>query len=208
MPRAQFRFEVPGGLGVLSRKHPETEFRIVSNLPIADGLLVILDITPNTNATESSLAEDGLLPEYELLHADEQRLVIQYKLPSLPKTHHAILSSGNLIQFPLPIRDGWAVADLTTSQQRLSELKDAFEAANLSHDVDSVTQSTESTDLLTERQLQFVCEAVERGYYDSPRESTLTDVADALDVSKGAASGTLHRAERRIIKDFLGKPPV
>ena len=100
------------------------------------------------------------------------------------------------------------MADLTTSQQRLSELKDAFEAANLSHDVDSVTQSTESTDLLTERQLQFVCEAVERGYYDSPRESTLTDVADALDVSKGAASGTLHRAERRIIKDFLGKPPV
>ena len=85
MPRAQFRFEVPGGLGVLSRKHRETEFWIVSNLPIADGLLVILDITPNTNATESLSRRYGLLPEYELLHADEQRLVIQYKLPSLPR---------------------------------------------------------------------------------------------------------------------------
>ncbi|WP_231186810.1 helix-turn-helix domain-containing protein [Haladaptatus sp. DYF46] len=52
-----------------------------------------------------------------------------------------------------------------------------------------------------------VVEAVERGYYESPRQCTLTELAESFGVSKDTASGILHRAERRIIKRFLGKPP-
>jgi predicted DNA binding protein len=209
MPRAQLRFEVPGELGALSTTHPETEFRIVSNFPTADGLLVILDIkAADFSSLTRSLDEEDQLPEYEVLHTDDQRTVIQYEISYVPAPHHAILSSGNLIQFPLPIRDGWAVADLTTSHERLARLGDAFEAAEVAYHLDVVQQSTDETALLTERQREFIVEAVERGYYESPRQCTLTELAELFGVSKGAASGTLHRAERRIIKRFLGKPPI
>jgi len=59
-------------------------------------------------------------------------------------------------------------------------------------------------DVLTERQRRLVSLAAERGYYDTPRECTLTDLADAAGVSKSTASTTLHRAEEQIVKRFLG----
>lgn len=209
MPKVQFKFKVPGGPGVLSLKYPETEFRILTNYPTEDGLLMILDAQmANTAALERDLDERDWATQYELLHADEQRVVMQYVLPFIPPGYRAVFDSGNLFQSPLLLRDGWAIFDLTTSQERLSRLKDTFEDAGLAYEVVAVTQSTAPTSLLTDRQREFITEAVERGYYESPRKCTLTDLADALDVTKGAASGTLHRAERRIIKTFLGEPAV
>jgi predicted DNA binding protein len=45
--------------------------------------------------------------------------------------------------------------------------------------------------------------AVERGYYDTPRRCTLTELAEALDMAKSTCSETLHRAEGKITKQFL-----
>ena len=42
--------------------------------------------------------------------------------------------------------------------------------------------------------------AVQGGYFDSPRSSTLGDLADEFDVSKPAASKNLRRAERKMIE--------
>ncbi|MFC6835487.1 helix-turn-helix domain-containing protein [Halomarina ordinaria] len=66
-----------------------------------------------------------------------------------------------------------------------------------------MTQSHGTADLLTERQREFVLEAVDRGYYDSPRGCTLTDLAETFGVNRSAASGVLRRAERRIIEGFV-----
>jgi predicted DNA binding protein len=208
MPKVQFKFKI-GGVGMLSLKYPELRLRILANLPTKAGLLVIFDAQrANIAALERDLDEWEWATEYELLHADEQRVVMQYVVPFIPPAYRAVVDSGNLLQFPLPLRNGWAIADLTTSQEGLSRLKDAFESAGLAYEVGAVTQSTAPSSLLTDRQREFITEAVERGYYESPRQCTLTDLAVALDVTKGAASGTLHRAERRIIKTFLGEPAV
>jgi predicted DNA binding protein len=210
MPKIQFKFKIFGEPGALSTESPETEFRILANLPTEAGLLVILEAPmANTAASDRYLDKDNWLSDYEVLHADEQRVVIQMVCDFVqPPAYRAVIDSGNILQYPLILRNGWAIADLTTSHERLSRLKDAFEAAGLAYEVGAVTQSTEPTNLLTDRQREFITEAVKSGYYESPRECTLTDLAAALDVTKGAASGTLHRAERRIIKTFLGEPAV
>ncbi len=67
----------------------------------------------------------------------------------------------------------------------------------------SVTHSYDVSGLLTERQREFISEAVERGYYDSPRGCTLVELAETFGVNQSAASGVLHRAEGRIIKEFI-----
>jgi len=50
--------------------------------------------------------------------------------------------------------------------------------------------------------------AVDGGYFESPRDATLGDLADEFDVSKPAASKNLRRAERKLIErvvDALGE---
>lgn len=187
-----------------STENPDEEFRILAALPTEDGLFVILEAPLATTPTLGHYF-DTTLPSYNVLHADDQVVVIQYFLPFVPPPYRAVLFSGNLLGFPLTLRNGWIRSELITSHERLSLLKAAFEAMDLTHELVSVTQSTKPTDLLTDRQQQLITEASERGYYDSPRDCTLTELAAALDISKSVASGILHRAEGRIIKQFLGE---
>lgn len=84
-------------------------------------------------------------------------------------------------------------------------LKAEFEDTGFTYEVVSVTQSTQPTDLLTDRQRRFMIEALQRGYYDSPRECSLTDLATALDVSKSTASRVLHNAEETVVKEFFAE---
>ncbi len=207
MPSAHVKFKIPGGPGSISAEHPDDEFRILATRPTADGLRVVFEAqTSDTAAIVRHLDNAQWLPSYDVLHTDKQTMLIQYSLQFLPSLYRAILSSGHLLQFPLPLRNGWAIADLTTSHEQLSQLKDAFETEGIPYEIGSVTQSTEPTDLLTDRQLRLLTEATERGYYDTPRDCTLTELAAELGVSKGGASGILHRAESRIIKTFLEQP--
>lgn len=209
MPSAQIKFRFSDGPGELSTEHPDDEFRILAALPTADGIQVVLEIqTSDTAAIIPHLDEASWLPSYDVLHANEQTMLIQYSHQFLPALHRALLSSGPLLQYPLTLRNGWVNCDITTSHEQLSQLKDVFEGEGIPYEIVSVIQSTDPTDLLTDRQRRFITEATEQGYYDTPRECTLTELAAALDVSKGGVSRILHRAEGRIIKNFLGEPAM
>ncbi|MFC6964089.1 helix-turn-helix domain-containing protein [Halocatena marina] len=97
------------------------------------------------------------------------------------------------------------ISQITTSHERLSQLRDELDATGLTYEVVSVNQSTSPTDLLTDRQRRFMTEALEQGYYDTPRTCSLTDLADVLDVSKSTASVVLHNAEETIVKEFFAE---
>jgi predicted DNA binding protein len=206
MPRAQLKAKIPGGPAVLSAQHPDDEFRILASHPTADGLLVILEIqTSDTEALIRDIDEAPWLPSYKMLHADEETLLIQYSVPFVPPPLRAVLASENLPRFPLTIRNGWVISEITTSHERLSQLKDELDATDLTYEVVSVTQSAAPTDLLTDRQRRFMTEALKQGYYDAPRTCSLTDLADVLAVSKSTASVVLHNAEETIIKEFFAE---
>lgn len=157
MPRAKLKVKIPGGPAALSAQHPDDEFRILASHPTEDGLLAILEIrTSDTEALVRELAEASWLTSYELLHADEQTLLVQYSLPFIPPPYRALLASENLPRFPLTIRNGWVLSDITTSHERLSQLKDELDTTGLTYEIMSVTQSTDPTALLTDRQRRFV----------------------------------------------------
>lgn len=209
MPSARLKFKLPGGPSSIPTANPDDKFRILATRPTATGLRVVLEArTSDTGAVIRHLDDAQWLPSYDVLHMDEQTLLVEYALQSLPSLYQAILSSGNLLQFPINLLDGWMVCDMITSHDQLSKLKDAFEAEAIHYEIDSITQSTDPTGLLTDRQRRFVTQAIDRGYYDTPRRCTLTELAEEMEISKSAASGILHRAEGQIIKTFAGNPAV
>lgn len=209
MPHTQLKFKPPENAGPFkfTTEHPECELRILSTHPTENGLLVIVEATLTDPTTLVHLFDEtAIQPSYEVLHADEQVVLIQYELPFVPPPYRALFSSENLPQFPYVIRDGWTICELTTSHERLSQFKDELAATGFTCEVVSLTQSTDSSDLLTERQEQLLTTAVEHGYYDTPRTCSLTDLAAALSISKSTASEILHRAEGKIAKEFTAKP--
>ncbi|WIV68601.1 helix-turn-helix domain-containing protein [Natrialbaceae archaeon AArc-T1-2] len=73
------------------------------------------------------------------------------------------------------------------------------------------TTSSEQTvvpvnvDTLTAKQREVVLLALEHGYYETPRRTTLGELADKLDISSSAASQRLNAAERTLIRETFGR---
>ena len=56
---------------------------------------------------------------------------------------------------------------------------------------------------LTETQREALVLAYERGYFDSPRETSLEEIADELDITQQSLSSRLQRGHRRLIRATL-----
>lgn len=206
MAKARLKLKAPGSLTDFSADHPNEEFKILSSRPTEDGLLGIVEAeTADPAALIRCYEEAPEVSSYEVVHADEQAVLIQYVIPE-PAPHRAASAAGNLPRYPLVVRDGWVTTELITSHDRLSQYRDGLEAADIPYELISVTQSSNPVELLTDRQYRFVIEALERGYYDTPRRCSLTELATALEVSKSTASVVLHRVEETILKDIFGEP--
>ncbi|MFC6988621.1 helix-turn-helix domain-containing protein [Haloplanus sp. GCM10025708] len=58
---------------------------------------------------------------------------------------------------------------------------------------------------LTDRQREAVAAAVECGYYDSPRDGSVSDVAADLGVAPSTAAEHLRKAEATVMRQILGR---
>jgi predicted DNA binding protein len=122
---------------------------------------------------------------------------------SEPPPWFAVQEAGLPRERPLTIRDGVAEVEVTASRDRLSSFTAQLDAFGMEFDVEYVRELASSESLLTDRQRELLAEAVEAGYYDTPRECSLTELADRVGVAKSTASETLHRVEEKIIKEYV-----
>jgi predicted DNA binding protein len=209
MPRVQLKVRVGADdsnwLAAVSTDFSDAEFKILASHPADDGVLTIVEVTtPDGDAIVRRFDDAPEVYSSEVVHSAEEMVLIQFVTP-VPASYEAIRVTGNLPRYPVIIRDGWSSSELIASQEQLSAFTTALAAADLPYQIVSLIQSYDSSDLLTERQQEFITEAVERGYYDSPRGCTLIELAETFEVNKSAASGVLHRAEGRIIKEFVSE---
>ena len=114
-----------------------------------------------------------------------------------------VQDSGVPLTMPFTIEDGQVEWEITAPQRRLSELGEQLEEFGIPFTVTEVHQQIEPEQLLTDRQLRLVNAAVEHGYYDTPRNCSLTELAEEGGLAKLTCSETLHRAEEKIIKQFI-----
>jgi hypothetical protein len=205
MPQAKLRLTIPEEvwIGRLTREYPETTFRILAALSDEEAGVGLAELTgpdPAGLLREMDAVED--VTSVEVLKHTEGEVLVQFET-TMPLLLLPARDSGVPLEMPFDIQDGTAVWEVTAPSDRLSELGSQLEAFGISFSVDYVQQRLSDDQVLTERQERLVTTAIEKGYYDTPRESSLTELADEVDIAKSTASETLHRAEEKIIKRFV-----
>ncbi len=205
MPQAKLRLTIPEEvwIGKLTRAHPDANFRILAAFSDEDAGVGLAELTGDDPATllrEMREFED--VTAIEGLKRTDEKVLVQFET-TMPLLLLPARDSGVPLEMPFDITDGTAVWEVTAPSDRLSELGSQLEAFGISFSVDYVQQRLSNDELLTDRQQRLVLTAIENGYYDTPRESSLTEVADESDIAKSTASETLHRAEEKIIKRFV-----
>lgn len=209
MPQARLRITLPEGTWIhdVSTASPEAEFRVLAVIPdLETGTGVgLLEVTaPDLEAVVGAMAAHDGLVAVNPLRASGEECLVEFETTE-PLLLVPMQESGVPLELPLTIREGTAVVDLTATQDRLSAFRDRLEALGLSFEVEHVKQVMNAADLLTEKQRTLMLTAVEAGYYDTPRTSTLTDLAAEVGMAKSTVSETLHRAEERVIKQFVSE---
>ncbi|WP_254766017.1 helix-turn-helix domain-containing protein [Salinilacihabitans rarus] len=207
MPQAKLTIDMPDDtwIGDISTAHPDVVFQVVTSIPgdgTGIGLVRLVAADPLPIITDIQTRDD--VEDLELLwkHDDEALLQIQTvnPLPLLP-----VWRAGVPLKMPFDIRDGDATWEVTTSTSRLSSLRDHLDDLGISFSIEYVREidASQADQLLTDRQQEVLMAAVEAGYYRAPRDSTLGDVAEALDIANATCSDVLHRAEGHIIHWFV-----
>ena len=136
-----------------------------------------------------------------------------------------IQRNGGYITGPFQIENGserWHVGfdDTDTADETLSELernnefsveaRDQFETTtlfDLLENSSSIRHLLDGCRSLTETEQETLAVAASRGYYQTPRETTLSELSDHFDISKTAVSMNLRRGERKVLEaamDALG----
>jgi len=204
MPHAKLTVTIPPRvwIGDLSRRFPDAVVRVIAAFPDEDTGVGLAEI--EADAVEPMLrALQGYedLSAVSVLRHTHAKALVQFET-TMPLLLLPARDSGIPLEMPVEIRDGTVEWDLTAPRERLSELSQQLDQFDISYQVQYVREQLDEEQLLTERQRRLVTSALDAGYYDTPRETSLTQLADGLGIAKSTASETLHRAEEKIVKDY------
>lgn len=207
MPRAKLRISIPDTTWIhgVSVEYPETTFRVIAVMSGEGSGIALLEIrTPDPVPIIVAIERRDDVTDFDLLWKRDETTTVQVETTD-PLLLFPILKAGIPLQTPFEITDGTATWEITTSSERLSGLGEGLDEAGVEFDIDFVHDepSDPTEGLLTDRQREVLLAAIEQGYYDSPRRTTLTEVSESLDVSKATGSDVLHRVEGKVLKWFV-----
>jgi len=211
MPHAKLRIDIPEHTWIhaVSTGHPEVTFEVVAILHREDrGVSLIRLHTDDALAVLTDVRARDDVDELDLLWKREDRALLQVGAAD-PLLLRPVREAGVPLTTPFEIRAGEVGWELTASNERLGDLRTRLETLDIDFTVESVrtVQPSRAEGLLTDRQHEVLRAAADRGYYDTPRETTLTAVADDLDIAKATCSDTLHRAEGTLVASYLNGTP-
>ncbi|MFC4541337.1 helix-turn-helix domain-containing protein [Halosolutus amylolyticus] len=206
MPRAKLTVHIPESLWIheVSTTHPDVTFRVTSVLPGTDVATGVVELTAsNPVPILAAMEARDDVRDLELLWTHDETALLQVETAE-PSLLVPMQRAGVPIETPFEVADGVVTWELTTSADRLSALGESLDENGIAYRIERVhaVDASRATQLLTDRQLEVFLAALEAGYYEVPREATLTDVASSLEVTKSTCSDVLHRAESAIAHWF------
>jgi len=208
MPRAELHLTIPETvwIGDLSRRYPDATFSVLSALPAEGSGVGLVEITAADHlpALLEAVKADDEVTDLDVLSHHGDTALVQFET-STPLLLTAVQDSGIPLEMPFDLVDGEATWEITAPQEALSTLGRQLEEFGIPFRVERIEQTVRPEHLLTDNQRELVATAVDLGYYDTPRECSLTELADEVGLAKSTCSETLHRAEERIVKEFLDR---
>ncbi|WP_049926843.1 helix-turn-helix domain-containing protein [Halopiger goleimassiliensis] len=200
-------------LAATKERLPDLELRVES--VVAEGPVRTMPLVWFSNVDpdelEAALEADPTVDEYlRLLESsddDEWFYRLQYGEDVASVCQLIYEHEGTVLD--AQVSDGqWTVRLLFPEREGLSDAVDAIEDRGVRVDVRRMVDAGADEDLetaaaLTEPQQEAIAEAYRQGYYDVPREISLEELANELDISHQALSERLRRANRVLASEQL-----
>ena len=181
--------------GEATRTHPNAVLQIIETMPLGKGRGTA------QIASEQNLLDDLLnlrgIERVDNLGSGKASVTIASGGGGFIKPLRTV---GVVPRTPFDVIDGWADWTIQCSSEQAKNLIREIQQNGIQMRLKS-TRSSEQK-LLTKRQTEVFELALRRGYWKSPRETTLTELSLELNVAKSTLSVMLHSIEGKIIEKY------
>jgi len=205
MIRARFRMTLPPDVWTreVSTTFPDATLRLLTGVPMGDHALELGEVrAEDPDRVTDAIRSHADVTAYDQLYCDDQRAIGQYEADE--RSLYAFLWASSLPpEFPIAVEDGRMTFTITATQARFDTLGDALDDSGLQYELLSLVHTDPAGRLLTDRQRESLTIAHRKGYFDVPRDCTLAELADTLDVDPSSASETIRRGVERVLEDYL-----
>ncbi len=204
MTRLTLRLDFPSGswLGDVSRAHPDATLRATETVAAAEGEVTALGVGGTDRAaTVESLREHDRVNRVDVVDRTGPATRLRVVAPAPPPHVAAAREVGLPIEEPVSVTEGRSIVDLVGDRSRLTAFSRRLTGEGVTVGIEA--SDADGEPVLTDTQRGLVLDAVAAGYYDTPRECTLTELAESCDLAKSTCSETLHRAEGRVLRRFV-----
>ncbi|WP_158237440.1 helix-turn-helix domain-containing protein [Halegenticoccus soli] len=196
-------------LGKVLERHPETYVEVERIVPLSESILPLFWVYgEGRNDVDRTLRAEPLVNQVKRLDSLEDRTL--YSIEWSPKVNslvRAILDSGATLVSARGSAARWRLELRFENHADLS----GFQRYCADHDIpldvkrvyDPATPDTLPWYGLTRTQREALAAAFEAGYFDVPRRSTLSGVAERLGVSDQAASERIRRGTKKLVSNTL-----
>lgn len=205
MPYAKLTITVPESIwiGDISRTYADTRFRVLAaTANDSTGVARLKLIGSDPEAVCETMREYDAVADLTVFETDPDQFQIQVET-TMPLLLTSLQASGVPIETPFEVSDGEMALETTIPQHRLSKLGKQLDEFGITFSVEQIKQEFTSDTLLTSRQQSLLSEAIDRGYYDTPRQITLTELSNELDIAASTCCEILHRAEEQVLKKHV-----
>ena len=181
--------------GEATRNHPNAVLQIIETMPLGKG-----------RGTAQIASEQNLLDDLPNLRGIERVDTLGNGKASVTIASGGggfikpLRTVGVVPRTPFDVIDGWADWTIQCSSEQAKNLIKQIQENGIQLRLKS-TRSSEQK-LLTKRQTEVFELALRRGYWKSPRETTITELSLELKVAKSTLSVMLHSIEGKIIEKY------
>ena len=153
---------------------------------------------------EDGLRNDSTVGEFErVIETGEKKAIYSFEYTDEAKVLSPVISAVNGVILDME-NDGsaWTLTVWIAERTDLAHLWEYARRNDIDIDLLRVNEYTgmDSTDAgLTDSQREALLVAFEAGYFEEPRNATLSEIADDLGISQPAVSGLLRRGIQRLI---------
>lgn len=195
-------------LGELLSLGPDTEVRVEQLVPMGDKIMPFSWVSGDTDSFEENANENGMT--YSVVLTDSARDRKLYRLEWNGREDElieGILKSDGAILNATGTHEEWEFGVRFRRREDLSEFHEYCAEHEVPMSVkriyNPIEVSGDSRMGMTSTQAETLVDALEKGYFDIPRKTTLVELADGYGVSDQAVSERIRRAVAELVEASL-----
>ncbi|WP_254271852.1 helix-turn-helix domain-containing protein [Haloarcula marina] len=157
---------------------------------------------------EEGLRNDTTIDDFErVLETRDGEAIYSFEYTDKAKILSPVISTANGLILDMENEgDAWVLSVWMPDRAGLADFWDYAQQNEIDIELLRVNEYASPADTdagLTDSQREALLVAVETGYFEEPRNATLSEVAADLDISQPAASGLLRRGIKRLVVSSL-----